>query len=116
MRSSDSERARRVNAAIALLKKPTRKAEVVSAIMRRFGISRRQAYRYIHSAEMAGKPMEMPEQKVVFTVKLPQGLAARIRRLADSSERTLSAVVAQALETFLRSGRRHGQREPSETG
>jgi hypothetical protein len=85
-------------------------------MMRRFRISRRQAYRYVQRAEEARQPMEIPAQKVVFTVKLPEKLAKRIRRFADSSGRTLSAVVAQALEAFLRSRRRHGRKQPTETG
>jgi len=110
------EQAKRVNAAIALLSRHGAVAPVVQAMMRRFRISRRQAYRYAQRAEEAGRPVEMPEQKVVFTVKLPKSLAKRIRRFANSSGRTLSAVVAQALEAFLRSRRRHGRRQPTETG
>jgi predicted DNA-binding transcriptional regulator YafY len=116
MRSSNSEQAKRVNAAIALLRKHALRAKVVRAMMRRFRISRRQAYRYVHRAEEARQPMEIPEQKVVFTVKLPKSLAVRIRRFAGSSGRTLSAVVAQALEGFLRARRQHGRRQPPERG
>ena len=116
MRASLSEQAKRMNAAIALLKKHDTTATVLQAMMRRFRISKRQAYRYVRRAQKARQPMEMPEQKVVFTVKLPKGLALRIRRFADSSGRTLSAVVAQALAAFLRSRGRHGRRHPTQTG
>lgn len=116
MRSNETEHAKRVNAAIALLKEHAFRAEAVRAMMRRFKISKRQAYRYVQRAQVAHKPIEVPEQKVVFTVKLPEGLAARIRRFADSSGRTLSVVVAQALEAFLRSRRRYGGKQPPKTG
>jgi len=116
MRSSESDQVKRVNAAMALLRRHPRRAEVASSLMRRFRISRRQAYRYVQKAEKAEKPMQIPERKVVFTVKLPKGLAESIRRLADSSGQTLSGVVAQALEAFLRSGRWHGRKQPTKTG
>ena len=43
---------------------------------------------------------------VVFTVKLPGRLAAAVREHARESGRTISAVVAQALEEFLARGHR----------
>jgi len=42
----------------------------------------------------------------VFTVKLPVPLIGRVRAHAGASGRTLSAVVAQALEEFLARARR----------
>ena len=117
MRATGVEQAERVNAAIALTSEHASVTAVVQALMRRFRISRRQAYRYVQRAQEVREPLQqMPEQKVVFTVKLPRSLAERIRRLADCSGRTLSAVVAQALEAFLRSGRRHGPKRPTEAG
>ena len=47
-----------------------------------------------------------PEPAAVFTVRLPGRLAAAVREHARMSGRTISAVVAQALEEFLASGRR----------
>ena len=46
----------------------------------------------------------MPEPGTVFTVKLPGRLAAAVREHARVSGRTISAVVAQALEEFLGRG------------
>jgi hypothetical protein len=46
----------------------------------------------------------------VFTVKLPAGLAAAVREHARLSGRTISAVVAQAVEEFLARGRREPPR------
>jgi predicted transcriptional regulator len=50
--------------------------------------------------------MPVPEPRVVFTVKLPGRLAAAVREHARASGRTISAVVAQALEEFLARARR----------
>ena len=46
----------------------------------------------------------------VFTVKVPVRLAAAVREHAAVSGRTISAVVAQALEEFLERGRRNHPR------
>jgi len=51
-----------------------------------------------------------PEATVVFTVKVPGRLAAAVREHARASGRTISAVVAQALEEFLARGRRNDPR------
>jgi predicted transcriptional regulator len=47
---------------------------------------------------------------VVFTVKVPARLAGAVREHARLSGRTISAVVAQALEEFLARGRRNNPR------
>lgn len=54
--------------------------------------------------------MQVPQARAVFTVKLPVALVARVRAHAGASGRTISAVVAQALEEFLSRGRREGPR------
>jgi transposase-like protein len=101
-RSQDSEVAERINIAIALLKKGSTGEEAVSEIMGRFGVSRRQAYRYIRQAQSTKHKVPVPEQKVVFTVKLPESLVSFMRQLSDSTGESLSALVTQALKTFLR--------------
>ena len=53
-----------------------------------------------------GGPVEAPQATTVFTVKLPVRLVARVRAHAAGSERTISSVVAQALEEFLSRPRR----------
>jgi predicted transcriptional regulator len=52
----------------------------------------------------------VPEAAGVFTVRLPVRLAAAVREHAATSGRTISAVVAQALEEFLERGRRNHPR------
>ncbi|HEX2520605.1 MAG TPA: ribbon-helix-helix protein, CopG family [Terriglobia bacterium] len=51
--------------------------------------------------------MPVPERKGVFTVKLPLSLISRLRQLARSTGASLSALVTQALEAFLKR-REHG--------
>ena len=72
----------------------------------RFTVSARQARRYVDQAAAVGR-VPVPERGVVFTVKLPGRLAAAVREHARASGRTISAVVAQALEEFLSRGHRN---------
>jgi hypothetical protein len=101
-RSQDSEFAERINTTIFLLRKGSTGEEAISEIMGRFGVSRRQAYRYIRQAQSTKRKVSVPEQKVVFTVKLPESLVAFMRQLSDSTGESLSSLVTQALRTFLR--------------
>ena len=75
----------------------------------RFGCSQRQARRYAERAERAGR-VDAPQATTVFTVKVPTGLAGAVREHARASGRTISAVVAQALEEFLARSRREHPR------
>lgn len=76
--------------------------EAVLEIMARFGVSRRQAYRYMKEAQKKRKEPGLPEHKIVFTVKLPESLVSLVRHVADSTGESLSSLVTQALKTFLR--------------
>ena len=78
-------------------------AEAARVLAGRFGCSVRQARRYTEQAARAGRA-EVPQDTVVFTVKLPGGLAGRVRGHARQAGLTISAVVTQALEEFLARG------------
>ena len=84
-------------------------AEAARVLAARFGCSVRQARRY---ADQAGDGrVAVPEPSVVFTVKVPARVAQAAREHARASGRTISAVVAQALEEFLPGrGRNHPRR------
>ena len=99
----------RLNAVRSLLKGGSGREEVVSEIMARFGVSRRQAYRYMEEAQKKRKVV--PEPKIVFTVKLPESLVSLVRHVADSTGESLSAIVTQALKAFLRR-RGYGRKAP----
>ncbi len=108
-RARGGEYAARVNAAAALVVAGASVADAARELAGRFGCSQRQARRYVERAA-AGGPVEAPQPAVVFTVKLPVVLGARVRAHAAASGRTISAVVAQALEEFLSRGRRERPR------
>ena len=65
--------------------------EAARVVAQRFSVSARQGRRYVDAAQ-AG-PMEVPEANVVFTVKLPASLAARVRDHAHEQGVTISAAV-----------------------
>ena len=110
-RSPNVEYVERINAVRSLLKGDSGREDVVSEIMTRFGVSRRQAYRYMEEARKKKRKAPVPERKIVFTVKLPESLVALIRRVADSTGESLSSLVSQALKTFLRR-RGYGRKAP----
>ena len=98
-RVGDGEYAVRVNAAAELAAAGTAAAEAAAALAARFGVSVRQARRYVDRA--AAGPIEIPEATVAFTVKLPAGLVGRVRSYAREHRLTISAVVAAALVEYL---------------
>ena len=53
-RSTDAQKAERLNAAHSLLARGTGMAEAVVLLSRQFGLSRRQAYRYVQEAQAIG--------------------------------------------------------------
>jgi hypothetical protein len=108
-RAAGSERAERINAAAELAEADIPAAEAARQLAGRFGCSVRQARRYVEQAAASGQ-VPVPERGVVFTVKLPARLAAGAREHAQASGRTISAVVAQALEEFLARGHRNHPR------
>src|SRR5215469_10939895 len=108
-RAAGSEHAERINAAAGLAEAGIPAAEAARVLAGRFGCSVRQARRYVDQAAASGR-VAVPEPGVVFTVKLPGRLAVAVREHARVSGRTISAVVAQALEEFLARGHRNHPR------
>ena len=84
-------------------------AEAARVLAGRFGCSARQARRYAEQAARAGRA-EVPQDTVVFTVKLPVGLAGRVRVHARQAGLAISAVAAQALEEYLARGQKNHPR------
>jgi Ribbon-helix-helix protein, copG family len=108
-RAAGGKHAERINAAAELAEAGVPAAEAARVLAGRFGCSVRQARRYVEQAAASGR-VPVPERGVVFTVKLPARLAAGVREHARASGRTVSAVVAQALEEFLARGHRNHPR------
>jgi hypothetical protein len=103
------EYALRVNAAVEVAASGVGPAEAARLLAGRFGVSVRQARRYVDQAAVGGL-VAVPEPNVVFTVKLPGVLAARVRAHARDGDTTISALVARALIEFFSRGRREHPR------
>jgi hypothetical protein len=105
------EYVRRINAAADLVAAGLPASAAARALAGRYGVSVRQARRYVQQAVVVGR-VEVPEPNVVFTVKLPGSLAGRVRAHARASEVTISSVVARALADYLRGGEPDGRSRP----
>ena len=108
MKSTHAQRAQRINTALSLIKQQNTVSRAADTMAEHFGISKRQAYRYLNEASKAGAELPIPDQKIPFTVKLSQNLVQSLRAYAKESGKSLSEIVTQSLEAFLQNGR--GQR------
>ena len=107
-RSTDARKAERPNAAYRLLAKGTELADAAAAMSRDFGLSRRQAYRYLEEAAAIGHPVPITEPSVPITLKIPGSVVRDLRSYSAASGLTLGEVVARAILRFLKASRRHG--------
>jgi Arc/MetJ-type ribon-helix-helix transcriptional regulator len=107
IRSTRVQKAERLRAARRLLADEIGMAEAAVALSRTFGLSRRQAYRYLELAR-AGAPPLAAENSVTITLKMPESLARGLRAHATARGATASEIVRQAVAAFLAAKRRHG--------
>jgi predicted DNA-binding transcriptional regulator YafY len=107
IRSTRVQKAERLRAARRLLADENGIAEAAVALSRTFGLSRRQAYRYLELAR-AGSPPSAAESSVTITLKMPESLAHGLRAHATARGVTTSEVIRQAVAAFLVAKRRHG--------
>lgn len=107
-KSSEAEQARRVNLTLSLLQQRASTSEVLEGLVARYGLSRRQAYRYLQEAQQATSPLPVPEAKAVFTVKLPRSLILKVRQQAQQQRGSISLWVERALRRELGHTKGHG--------
>lgn len=109
IRSTRVQKAERLRAARRLLADEIGMAEAAMALSRAFGLSRRQAYRYLELARAdAHAPAPLAENSVTITLKMPESLARGLRDHASKRGVTTSEVIRQAVATLLATKRRHG--------
>ncbi len=82
--------------------------DAVARMVKRSGISPRQAYRYLQRAQLLAKPVPVGDLKVAFTVKLSRELVQRLRAFANRTDLSLSEIVSRALHAALPQRRRRG--------
>ena len=107
-KSSESEQARRVNATVCLLQEKASHQQALKWLIAHYGISRRQAYRYLLQAQRLPGPVPVPETKAVFTVKLSISLIGQVRQQAQRESLAISQWVEGALQRALKSRQGHG--------
>src|SRR3982751_4230751 len=105
-RSTRAEKARQLNAALGLLQDQVAMPEAAQRLSRKFNLSERQAYRYLEEASELDGPVEVAE--ITVPIKLPPSTVERLRKYAQSSGLTIGAIVTAALNSFLRTLRKHG--------
>src|SRR4051794_21470672 len=102
------EYAIRVNRAAVVLRELS-PAGAVRALQAEFGLSERQARRYVSVALEQPDGVPVPERTAVFTVRLAPSLIGDLRERTGASGQTLSAVTAEAVRGYLAgTGRRGG--------
>ena len=107
-RSTQADKARQLNAAHRLLKRKVALPEAALRLSHKFGLSLRQAYRYLEEAAELDAPVEVAEATVPITLKLPPATVRVLRAYARGSGLTIGAIVTRALDAFLSALRRHG--------
>ena len=107
-RSSNPERIQRLNAAFDLLARGYTLADAAAALIQEFGLSRRQAYRYLQEAQSIDGPAAITSPTIPITIKVPEAVVVQLRAYARTSGLTLGEIVAQAVLGFLEKVRRHG--------
>ena len=108
VRSTKADKARQLNTAHRLLERNTELSEAAQSLSRKFGLSRRQAYRYLEQAAQLGQPVPVEEASIPITLKLPPSTVRGLRSYAARSGLTLGEIVTRALSAFLSALRRHG--------
>jgi hypothetical protein len=106
IRSTRAQKAERLSAARRLLATEMGMAEAAMALSRTFGLSRRQAYRYLALAG-SGEPAQPAESSVTLTVKAPESLADDLRAHARRRGVATSQVIREAMAAYL-AIHRHG--------
>src|SRR5215831_2099999 len=107
-RSTQAQRAERLRAVQELLARGISMAGAAVALSRDFGLSRRQAYRYLEQAQTAAPAPAITAGSVTITLKLPSTLGEELRAYAVTSGLSLSETVRRAISSYLSAARGHG--------
>jgi hypothetical protein len=106
-RAYADEYAVRVNRA-AVLVHDCSSADAVRALQGEFGLSERQARRYVNAGLEQPDGVPVPERTAVFTVRLAPSLIGALRDRAGATGQSLSAVTAEAVRVYLAAGGERG--------
>ena len=107
-RATQAGKAERLNRARSLLQDSADLPQAVQRLSAQFGLSPRQAYRYLREAQRLTQPVVVSEGKQVLSVRLPRGLVRRLRERSAATGTTVGELVARALRAWLDSRTPHG--------
>ena len=107
-RSSNTDKTHRLNAAFHLLAQGYTLAKAAEVLTQQFGLSRRQAYRYLQEAQEIDAPALVASPSIPITIKIPADVVKRLRSHAQTSGMTIGEIVAHAIVNFLDKLHRHG--------
>jgi predicted MarR family transcription regulator len=106
-RSTQAQKATRLNAAYRLLERRMSMADAAAMLSREEAISLRHAYRYLDAAAQLERPVAVAEPTLPITFKIPGNVIRALRTYAETHDLTLSEVVTRAITQFVRRVRRH---------
>jgi predicted DNA-binding transcriptional regulator YafY len=105
-RSNGAERAQRLNAAFDLLRQGHAVAQAAAMLTEEFGLSQRQAYRYLQEAQSIDRPVPIAAPSVAMTIKVSEDIAGKLRAHAQATGSTIGEVVSRAVSALLSRERR----------
>ena len=98
----------RLNAAFDLLARGRNLVEAASVMAEEFGLSQRQAYRYLQESQSIERPLPAAVPTVPITIKVPEDVVGKLRAHAQDSGLTIGEVVARAVLRWIAQERRRG--------
>jgi hypothetical protein len=107
-RSTQVQKAKRLNAAYRLLARQVSLAEAADTLAHENGISLRHAYRYLEQAAKLERELAVAEASLPITFKIRGNVIRALRTYAAANGLTLSEVVTRAIEEWVARGRRDG--------
>lgn len=107
-RSNSVEKAQRLNVAFDLLSQGWACAQATAMLADEFGMSPRQASRYVVLAQSIERPVAVASRSVAITIKVPEDIAAKLRAHAQATDTTIGDVVSRAVLGLLAREHRRG--------
>lgn len=107
-RSTTWEKRQKINAALELLASGYTANHAAQVLADQFGLSFRQAYRYLLEAQQIKDPLPMPEATLPMTVKIPEAVACKLRTYARTNNLTIGEVIRRAVLAYFASEEYHG--------
>ena len=100
-RSTSCEKSQRLNRSFELLADGHTSARVAEMLVVQFGISLRQAYRYLLEAQRTGEVIPIEEPTIPMTIKISKDVAIKLRTYAHASNLTIGKVISLAVLDYL---------------